>query len=124
MSIFTSIINKNKDYIIYNFNNIYEVAFGKTQLGNDKILDLYNDVNDKCDWYHLLYDTSAHLIIYNKYLDLPKNDELKILLNFYNPEKIKLKNKSPVLMKSKLVDVLKTKTLGKVICNNYTEINL
>jgi hypothetical protein len=124
MSIFTSIINKNKDYIIYNFSNIYEVAFGKTQKGNDLILDLYSDKKDKCNWYHLLYDTSAHLIIHNRYSELSQNDELKILLHFYKPDKLKLKNKLPIVMKSKLIDVEKTKILGKVKCNTYTQINI
>jgi hypothetical protein len=126
MSLFNnSIIKKNKDFIVYNYKNIYEIAFGKTQLGNDKIIDLYQDVKHDCYWYHLYYDTSAHLIIYNKSATtIQSSDENLILEYFYPKDKIIIKNKKPVIMKCLLSDIKKTKTLGMVNFSNEKIIKI
>ena len=126
MSIFNhTIIKKNKDIIIYNYNNIFEIAFGKTQLGNDKIIDLYQDVKYDCYWYHLYYDSSAHLIIYNKSeKTIQSNDENTILEYFYPKDKIISKSKKPVIMKCLLSDIKKTNTLGLVSVSNEIIIKI
>ncbi len=126
MSLFNnSIIKKNKDFIVYNYKNIYEIAFGKTQLGNDKIIDLYQDVRNDCFWYHLYYDTSAHLIIYNKSeKTIQTNDENTILEYFYPKDKIISKSKKPIIMKCLLSDIKKTKILGMVNFSNEIVIKV
>jgi predicted ribosome quality control (RQC) complex YloA/Tae2 family protein len=89
---------------------LYEIAVGRSQRGNDSIIDMYDDVKEYCYWFHDKNDPSKHVILYPQ--DRFPSDDLNIVFK----DIIKL-FKGDVIC-CKLSDVVKTKTLGLVITRN------
>jgi hypothetical protein len=108
-------LQKTKNLIIYSYMNKMQVGFGRTQLGNDQIIDKYQDVKEDCWWYHLAKETSAHLIIYDPGNELNIKVEKELLDEYFPVEKCQQKNKDPTIMKTKLNYVKKTNILGMVV---------
>ena len=98
--------------------NKIQLGFGRTQLGNDQIIDKYQDVKEYCWWYHLSQETSAHLIIYDPEIELDNKLEKEILDRFFPKETCERKHKNPTIMKTKLNYVKKTNVLGMVEVEN------
>ncbi len=98
---------------IYKYPN-YQIIVGRNQIGNDRILDHYFFVRERCYWFHLANLTSQHIILYLEN-DIVKEELVRIFKDIKT--EITSKKKDDVMF-CKLEDVAKSSTPGLVYCKN------
>jgi hypothetical protein len=106
---------RNKFYYIYGFHPSIEIAVGRSQDGNQQILDLYKadvETENKCWWFHLQNQTSAHAIVHELHNEDINVRVLKQAFDWiYN---VLFANNKNDLIFTKLSNIKCTKTKGLV----------
>jgi predicted ribosome quality control (RQC) complex YloA/Tae2 family protein len=100
---------------VYKYPN-YQIIIGRDKRGNDHIIEYYSFVKDRCYWFHLANESSSHIILYLEN-DIDKRELITIFKDI--KKEITSKKKDDVIF-CKLEDVISTKSMGTVICNNKT----
>jgi predicted ribosome quality control (RQC) complex YloA/Tae2 family protein len=101
---------------ISNFSKIL-LYYGRSQVGNDKIIDECQKYDSTSLWFHLAQETSAHAILVFSGDDILFQD--KIDAAKWIQAELSKKKKDDVMICS-LQDVQKTSTPGMVLTQNET----
>ena len=116
--------DKNKDTFTIQWSDTIDIIVGRSQKGNQMILDMYQqkDKIKNCWWFHYHPSTSAHTILYDHSTTEHFTTSQELQKAFYWIFNCLYRSNDETIF-CKLEDVTCTNVLGKVIFKNEMYCN-